>query len=304
MQDTNYYKILGVSKDASADDIKKAYRKRARQLHPDVSKEANAEDDFKALTEAYEVLRDAEKRTQYDRLGANWRNAPEYAGQANWGNNPGEANNGGFSDFFDNLFSRQQAGRQPPRGPGQRMPPRANVPTRSDAQIEIGIEDAFSGASRTINLSMPSLTGTGPRTRTLDIRVPKGVKAGQKIRLAGQSESGGDLFLEIKFRAHPHYRAEGKDLYVTLPVTPWEAILGATVKAPTPGGEVDLGIPPNSQSGRKLRLRGRGIPAPEPGDLYVELKVVLPEADTDAITEAYEALHKAADFDPRKTMKP
>ncbi|MGH1361407.1 MAG: DnaJ C-terminal domain-containing protein [Burkholderiaceae bacterium] len=302
MPDTDYYSIMGVSRTASADEIKKAYRKLARKLHPDVSKEANAESEFKALTEAYEVLRDPEKRAQYDRLGANWRNAQDFGGQPDWGAG-GAGATGGFSDFFDNLFSKQQAGRRPPRGPGRQMPPRPAQPARADAQIEISIEDAFHGASRKISISSPSLSGGAPRTRTLDVRVPKGVKAGQKIRLAGQAETGGDLFLEIKFKSHPYYRADGKDLYVMLPVSPWEAMLGATVKTPTPSGAVDLTIPAGSQNGRKLRMRGRGIPAAEPGDLYVELKVILPEADTAASKAAYQSMKDAADFDPRQGMK-
>jgi len=305
MPETDYYKIMGVKRSASADDIKKSYRKLARKLHPDVSKQANAEEDFKALTEAYEVLRDPEKRTQYDRLGQNWRNGANAGAQPNWGNAGGaDAAGGGFSDFFDNLFSKQQAGR---RGPGRPPPPRAAAPgswqtggSRSDAKIEIAIEDAYQGASRTVTLNSLDFGGGTPKTRTLDIRVPKGVKAGQKIRLAGQGDGGGDLFLEIGFKAHASYRAEGKDVYVTLPVTPWEAMLGATVNATTPAGQVDLTIPPSSQGGRKLRLRGRGIPAAEPGDLYVELKVVLPEADNDQTRQAYEALKQAADFNPRK----
>ncbi|MFK7967305.1 MAG: DnaJ C-terminal domain-containing protein [Burkholderiaceae bacterium] len=304
MPETDYYKIMGVKRSASADDIKKAYRKLARKLHPDVSKQANAEEEFKALTEAYEVLRDPEKRTQYDRLGQNWRSGGDFGAQPNWGGTPGGgAAGGGFSDFFDNLFSKQQAGR---RGPG-RQPPRPagsgnwqGGGARSDAKIEIAIEDAYDGATRTITLNSLDFSGSGPRTRTLDVRVPKGVKAGQKIRLAGQGDGGGDLFLEIGFKAHANYRAEGKDVYVTLPVTPWEAMLGATVNASTPAGQVDLSIPPNSQTGRKLRLRGRGIPAAEPGDLYVELKIVLPEANNDQTRKAYEALKAAADFNPRK----
>ncbi len=304
MAKPDYYSIMGVSRNASADEIKKAYRKLARKLHPDVSKESNSEDEFKMLTEAYEVLRDPEKRAHYDRLGDDWRRGHEFAGQPNWGNGAGAGATGGFSDFFDNLFGKQQSARQARgAGAGFRAPPRAAPAARSDATIEIAIEDAYQGANRTISLNSVDLTGRGPKTRTLDIRIPKGVKAGQKIRLAGQGDGGGDLYLEIKFRQHPHYRADGKDVYVTLPVTPWEAMLGATVKAPTPGGDVDLTIPPNSQSGRKLRLRGRGIPAAEPGDLYAELKVVLPEATSEATRAAYQALQKAGDFNPRRAMR-
>lgn len=311
MEFKDYYDILGVKRDASNDEIKRAYRKLARKYHPDVSKEKDAEELFKEVGEAYEVLGDPEKRTAYDQLGANWRGGQDFRPPPDW-NQGFEFHGGGFtgagaehfSDFFESLFgggfSRSSAGR-----PGQQFHVRGED---THAKILIDLEDAYHGATRALGLKHTEL-GSGGRPeikeRTLNVRIPKGVRQGQHIRLARQGSPGfgqgepGDLFLEVEFRPHQFYHVEGKDVYLDLPVAPWEAALGATVEVPTPSGKVELRIPPNSSGGRKLRLRGRGIPANEPGDLYVVLQVALPPAESEKVRKAYEQLEKAMNFNPR-----
>lgn len=293
MEYKDYYKTLGVARDASADDIKRAYRKLARKYHPDVSKEANAENRFKDVAEAYEVLKDADKRAAYDQLGSNWQAGQGFTPPPGWsagGEFRGAPGGGGFSDFFDSLFGRGFGAE-----PGAR---RAAGRDDQHAQIRITLEDAFHGSTRTVNLSQAD-----GRTRTLEVRIPKGVRAGQRIRLAGQGGHGADLYLEIDFAPHRLYRLEGADLYLDLPVTPWEAALGATVKVPTLGGPVELTVPAGSQSGDKLRLRGRGLPAkPAPGDQYVVLKLVTPPARTEAARELYRRLAEEVPLDPRQEL--
>ena len=293
MEYKDYYKILGVARGADADEIKRAYRKLARKYHPDVSKEANAENRFKDVAEAYEVLKDADKRAAYDQLGSNWQAGQGFTPPPGWsagGEFRGAPGGGGFSDFFDSLFGRGFGAE-----PGAR---RAAGRDDQHAQIRITLEDAFHGSTRTVNLSQAD-----GRTRTLEVRIPKGVRAGQRIRLAGQGGHGADLYLEIDFAPHRLYRLEGADLYLDLPVTPWEAALGASVKVPTLGGPVELTIPPGSQSGDRLRLRGRGLPAkPAPGDQYVVLKLVTPPARTEAARELYRRLAEEVPLDPRQEL--
>jgi len=312
MRYKDYYAVMGVDRDASQDEIKRAYRKLARKFHPDVSKEPDAEARFKELGEAYEVLKDPEKRAAYDGLGTKWQAGQDFRPPPDW-NEGFEFHGGGFtggspeqfSDFFDSLF-----GRAAPGG-GFTGATRREFHARGEdtyAKILIDLEDAYNGKSRSVTLEH---TEAGPggrpsvKTRTLNVSIPKGVRQGQHIRLAGQGSPGigrggrGDLFLEVEFRPHRFYRVEGKDVFVDLPVAPWEAALGATVKAPTPSGYVDLRIPPNSSSGRKLRLKDRGIPARQPGDLFVVLNVALPKADSEAAKNAYTEFSRAFDFDPR-----
>ena len=293
MEYKDYYKTLGVTRDASADDIKRAYRKLARKYHPDVSKEPNAENRFKDVAEAYEVLRDADKRAAYDQLGSNWQAGQGFTPPPGWGGGfeaRGAPGGGGFSDFFDSLFGHGF-------GDGHGARRRAG-PEEQHAQIRITLEDAFHGSTRTVNLSQP-----GGRTRTLEVRIPKGVRAGQRIRLAGQGSHGGDLYLEIDFAPHRLFRLDGIDLHLDLPVTPWEAALGATVKVPTLGGAVELTIPAGSQSGDRLRLRGRGLPAsPAPGDQYVVLKMMTPAARSEAARELYRRLAAELPLDPRQSL--
>lgn len=332
MEFKDYYKTLGVAKDASADDIKTAYRKLARKFHPDVSKEGDAEARFKEIGEANEVLKDPEKRAAYDAAGSQWERQ-RAAGGASRGTGAGGAQDfqpppgwdTGFefngrgdedpfagadhSDFFEALFGRARAGRT---GGGARRR-EMNMPGQDHhAKVQIDLEDAFQGARRSISLRMPALDDEGRsvmRERTLDVNIPKGIRAGQQLRLAGQGGPGlhggaaGDLFLEIVFNPHDRFRVDGRDVYVDLPLAPWEAALGASVSAVTPDGDVELTIPPGSVAGRKLRLKGRGIPGNPAGDLYVVLAIALPPADGAKARAAYEAFASAFEFNPRMSVK-
>ena len=312
MEYKDYYQIMGVARDATQDEIKRAYRKLARKYHPDVSKEPDAEARFKEVGEAYEVLKDPEKRAAYDQLGANWQAGQEFRPPPDWaqgfefrGGGFTGADAGGFSDFFESLFGGGGLG-----GFGRQRAYR-EVHARGEdthARVLIDLEDAYHGATRTLTLKHSELGPDGRpyiKERTLNVRIPKGVRQGQHIRLGGQGGAGvgqgqaGDLYLEVEFKAHPYYHAEGKDVYLDLPVTPWEAALGATIKAPTPAGPVDLKIPPGSSGGRKLRLKGRGIPSQPPGDLYIVLQIALPPADNEATRKAYRELEQASTFNPR-----
>jgi curved DNA-binding protein len=308
----DYYQIMGLKRDASQDEIKRAYRKLARKYHPDVSKESNAEERFKEVGEAYEVLKDPEKRAAYDHLGANYKAGQDFHPPPDWdsgfefrGGGFTGAERGGFSDFFEELFGQQVHGARDSR---------ARYDARGQdhhAKVIVDLEDSFHGATRSINLQAPSLDAQGRMqliNRTLNVKIPKGIKEGQMIRLAGQGMpgmgqgAGGDLYLEIHFRPHPFYRAEERDLHMQLPVAPWEAALGATVQAPTPDGRVDLKIPAGSSSGSKLRLKGRGLPGTPAGDLYVTLSVVAPPASTEQARAAYRELASQLAFNPRAGM--
>jgi len=317
MEFKDYYEIMGVEKGATQDEIKRAYRKLARKFHPDVSKEADAEAKFKELGEAYEVLKDPEKRAAYDQLGAQYSGGQDFRPPPGWDagfefrDTSGEEHDlGGFSDFFESLFGG--AARRP-RGGGARRTREFRMRGEDHhAKVMIDLADSYRGASRSITLQVPEVTSDGhvrTRARTLNVRIPKGVRQGQQIRLAGQGGAGfgggeaGDLYLEIEFNPQSRYRVEGADVYLVLPIAPWEAALGATVKAPTPAGAVDLKVPPNSQGGQKLRLKGRGIPAREPGDFYVELRIALPRADNDKARAAYEAMRSEFAFNPRAGME-
>ncbi|MEJ8569349.1 DnaJ C-terminal domain-containing protein [Elongatibacter sediminis] len=317
MEYKDYYSIMGVERDATQDEIKRAYRKLARKYHPDVSSEPEAEAKFKDVGEAYEVLRDPEKRAAYDELGRNWQAGQDFHPPPGWdagfeftgapGGRPrGGPGEYGYSDFFEELFGRAQAAGSGPRRS-------ANLQGEDHhARVQIELEDSFHGATRTITLRVPELTPDGhvqARTRNLKVRIPRGVRPGQQIRLAGQGGPGlgsapsGDLYLEVEFRPHKRYRLDGADLYLDLPIAPWEAVLGATVRVPTPGGTVDLTIPPGSQTGKRLRLKGRGLPTKPAGDLYVELKIVVPQAGTAEAKEAWETLSRQADFNPRARLE-
>jgi curved DNA-binding protein len=311
----DYYKILGVARDASQDEIKRVYRRLARKYHPDVSKEKNAEDRFKEVQEAYEVLKDPEKRAAYDQLGSNWRSGQEFRPPPDWGKDfefttsfggPGE--DGGFSDFFSSLFgARSPFGQQ--GGPGRRGFARSGED--HVAKIEIDLEDAFRGGTQTIELKSPQLSDDGRvavKPRTLRVTIPSGVIEGQRIRLAGQGSAGigggpaGDLYLEIGLRPHRLFEVEGRDVTLTLPIAPWEAALGATIQTPTLAGPVDLRIPPGAKSGQRLRLKGRGLPGATPGDQYVVLKIVLPPVDTPEARAFFEKMKNELPFDPRAEL--
>src|SRR5690625_1906709 len=285
MKFRDYYEVLGVAREASQDEIRRAYRKAARRYHPDVSTEKDAEERFKEVGEAYEVLKDPEKRQAYDRFGKDWQQGQDFRPPPDWEQDFGFAGGGyahqdDFSDFFESLFGRG-AGRG-----------RGGFRTRGEDQvvrISLSLEDAYRGVTRTLTLSATEIDRSGqvrPRPRTLNVRIPAGVTDGQRIRLKGQGSPGlgggpaGDLFLEVSLAPHPHFHADGRDVLLELPVTPWEAALGATVSVPTLGGVVDLRIPAGSQSGRKLRLKGRGLPGEPPGDQYTELRIVTPKADS------------------------
>ena len=309
MKFKDYYEILGVPRTAKPDEIKAAYRKLARQYHPDVNKEAGAEARFKEIGEAHEVLKDPEKRALYDRMGSQWKAGQDFRPQPGWDAGfefrgaPGDFG-GDFdpSDFFEALFGgRAGSGARAGGGAGRR---RARNTHGEDhhAKVLIDIEDAYRGAQRTF-----TLTSSDPRApeRKLDVTIPKGIREGQQLRLKGQGGAGvgqgvsGDLYLEVQFAPSARFRVEGGDVYASLKLSPWEAALGAKVEAAVPDGVVDLTIPAGSAGGRKMRLRGRGIPGDPPGDLYVELSIALPKAETDAEKEAYRAFAKAFRFDPR-----
>ncbi|HSH30980.1 MAG TPA: DnaJ C-terminal domain-containing protein [Thiohalobacter sp.] len=314
MEFKDYYKILGLERDASQDEIKRAYRKLARRYHPDVSTEADAETRFKEVGEAYEVLKDPEKRAAYDQLGRDWQAGQDFRPPPDWdagfefsGGGFTEADAHHFSDFFESLFG---AG-----GPFARHEHRRDGGLRGEdhhAKILISLEDAYQGASRRIQLQTPVMDAQGRptiRPRSLDVRIPRGITAGQQIRLAGQGGSGmgggpaGDLYLGIEFEPHPLYQVEGRDLYLTLPVTPWEAALGARVEVPTLAGRVNLTLPAGSQSGRKLRLKGKGLPGSPPGDQYVVLRIVNPPLDSGRTRELYQHLAQEVPFNPRQQLE-
>jgi curved DNA-binding protein len=312
MEYKDYYKILGVGRKATQDEIKRAWRKLARKFHPDVSKEADAEEKFKEMAEAYEVLKDPQKRAAYDRLGSEWKAGQEFHPPPGWdsgfefsggGFTAGDAS--AFSDFFESLFGRGFGGF---RGVGTTFHARGQD---HFAKVLIDIDDAYHGASRAITLNLSHFDDKGvmqSKQRTLNVHIPKGVKQGQHIRLAGQGSPGmggaaaGDLYLEVVFRPHPIYRVEGRDLYIDLPVTPWEAALGASVQVPTPAGRVGVKIPSGSSSGRKLRLKGRGIPGKPAGDLYAVLRIVVPPAESEQAKELYRKMAQQMRFNPRKTL--
>jgi curved DNA-binding protein len=308
VQFKDYYKVMGVARDATEAQIKQAYRKLARKYHPDVSKEKDAEAHFKEVGEAYEVLKSPEKRAAYDQLGQNYSAGQDFRPPPDWGSGfessgPGPGHSA-HSDFFDALFGAAARG-------GMRGSRGAFDPGRGEdhhARIMLDLDATLKGGTRTFTLRVPEIDAEGRlamKERVLNVQVPKGILAGQTIRLAGQGApapgegTSGDLYIEVEFQPHPLYKVEGRDLYLELPVTPWEAALGASVKTPTPGGTVELKIPAASRAGGKLRLKGRGIPASPPGDFYAVLQVALPPAKDPAARAAYQALAAALPFNPR-----
>jgi curved DNA-binding protein len=304
----DYYKIMGVARDATEAQIKTAYRKLARKYHPDVSKEKDAEARFKDLGEAYEVLKNPEKRAAYDQLGQGPRPGEEFRPPPDWGSgfefSGAGDNDAAYSDFFESLFGRQ--GRARSRGPF-----RSGHGEDHHAKIVLDLEASLLGGQRSFTLRVPFVNASGhleSKERTLNVQIPKGILAGQTIRLAGQGSpaagevSAGDLFIEIEFQGHRYYQVEGRDLILSLPVAPWEATLGASIAIPTPSGHVQLKIPPGSHAGTKLRLKGRGIPSTPPGDLYAVLEIALPPAADDKAKAAYLAMAAALPFNPRANL--
>ncbi|HET8900061.1 MAG TPA: DnaJ C-terminal domain-containing protein [Rhodanobacteraceae bacterium] len=302
MEFKDYYDILGVKPESSEAEIKAAYRKLARKYHPDRNKEAGAEDKFKAANEAQEVLLDKEKRRAYDQLraggyraGDQFRPPPDWGQEFHWsGDGAGAGGDAGFSDFFESLFARAGANRG---GGAYRQPPRRGQDVR--ARIGIDLALAYSGGKTRVSLQDP-MRGE----RTLEVTIPAGIESGKTIRLAGQGSHGpagsGDLLLEVEIRDSAGFHLDGRDVRNTLAVAPWEAALGAKVPVPTLGGAVTLNIPAGSQSGRTLRLKGRGLPGAVAGDQLVTLEIRLPTAASEADKAAYAALRDAfPGFDPR-----
>jgi len=303
---TDFYDALGVSRDASADEIQRAYRKLARQYHPDVNADPKAEERFKEVSEAYEVLSDPDQRRRYDRFGADFRRVHDdfderaYAGGGSGGGGrvrytrAGPGFGGGVEGFegidIEDLFGSLFRGRGGPVAGADQ-----------EAELELSVEEAYRGGRRHLSFG-------GTSEREYDVTIPPGVTDGQRIRLAGQGGRGsgnaasGDLYLVVRIRPHPRYRLSGRDIHVELPVSPWEAALGATVPVTTPGGEVKVRVTPGSSTGRQLRLRGEGMPNPKnkPGDLYAEVRVMVPKKLGKRERELFEKLAAVSDFDPRR----
>jgi len=282
MQFKDYYAILGVGRQARAEEVKRAYRKLASKFHPDVSKERNAEEKFKEAQEAYEVLKDPEKRAAYDQLGGNYRGGQQFRPPPDWrqrfaqSGGQGFDDVNGFSDFFSTLFGHGNRG------------------ARADAdagEVQVTLEEAYAGTKRRITLE------ENGRTRAVNVQIPAGVTDGQALRIAGAGQR--PLVLRVKLRRHPLYTLDAKDVHLQLPLAPWEAALGAKVAVPTLGGIVELTIPPGAQSGQKLRLRGRGLPGNPGGDQFVAVKLVTPAAHSPGERQAYERMRAEFDFDPR-----
>ncbi len=313
MEYKDYYKILGVDRDADADTIKRAYRKLARKYHPDVSKEPDAEDRFKEVQEAYEVLQDPEKRKAYDSFGSDWQAGQDFRPPPGWDGQRYEQHFtaddfdlGGFSDFFESLFG----GGRGARG-GRRSSHFRAGGQDQHAKLRISLEDAYQGATRNITLTVPQADDQGQVRQTqreLKVRIPAGVLPGQSIRLKGQGGAGfggaeaGDLLLEIEYEPHRHFQVDNRNIHLELPVTPWEAALGGKVTVPTLGGNVSLNIPANSQTGKQLRLKGRGLPGKPAGDQIVRLKIVTPPAKTDAQRAIYEKMREQMPMNPRADL--
>lgn len=315
MKYQDYYGILGVDRNATPDEIKKAFRRLARKYHPDVSKEAQAEAHMKEVNEAYTVLSDPEKRAAYDRLGGAYHAGDEFRPPPGWsgdfsftthGFSPREAEE--FSDFFSQLFG----GMGGMGGFGRHGGPRHARGEDHHAQVLLDIDDAYTGATRQLSLRLPQADERGHlhyTTRTLNVKIPAGVREGQIIRLAGQGAPApaggpaGDLLLEVRFRPHPRLRTDGRDVHMTLPLAPWEAALGAVIQTELPGSALKVRIPEGAQSGQQLRVRGKGIPGTPPGDLLLDLQVVLPAADNPRAKQIYETMARELAFDPRRRTR-
>lgn len=299
MAQEDFYQTLGIARDAGPDDIKRAYRKLARKYHPDVNNSPEAAKTFQAVGTAYDVLRDPEKRTAYDKYGPDWETLQhQQQHSARWNDGYGFAQEdmsrtdaGIFEDFFQ-AFGADAFGKRTTARPGTQH-----------ARIDIDLEDVFEGARKTLGLRVPEMDRHGRvqwRDQRIAVDIPKGTTEGQHLRLRGKGAQGADLILEVALKPHPVFRLDGHDISVTLPVTPWEAALGAKVAMPTPGGKVQIKVPPNARSGQRLRLKGRGLPGARPGDLYAELQIINPPVKTAEARALYERMAKELNFDPRK----
>lgn len=302
MKFKDYYEIIGVASTATQEEIKRAYRKLARKYHPDVSTAADAETRFKELGEAHAVLKDPEKRAAYDQAARTAHAGEEFQPPPGWGEgfDFGKDDGMNYSDFFESLFGRKTG------GPQQRD--RHARGKDQHAKVLIDLEDAYLGVQRNISLHTPRMDAAGHtvmQERKLDVRIPRGMHAGQHLRLLGQGEAGtgggaaGDLYLEIGFHPHAQYRIDVRDVFMDLPLAPWEAVLGCSLTLPTPQGLVSVSIPAGSVAGRQLRLKGRGIPGTPPGDLYAVLSIVFPPAVSESDRQAYLTLAGAFNFNPR-----
>lgn len=315
MEYKDYYKILGVDRKASEDDIKKSYRRLARKYHPDVSKEANAEEKFKELQEAYEVLKDAEKRSAYDQLGSNWKQGQEFRPPPGWeraqfysANDFSESDMSGFSDFFANIFGRARS--QGGHYTNEEFHTFKQRGSDQHAKIQITLEEAFHGVTKMLHLQVPQMDASGnvqAVSRTIKVNIPAGALTGQQLRLAQQGNPGigggpaGDLYLEIDIQPHGLFSLQGADVYLPLPVTPWEAALGAEIKVPTLGGTVGLKLAPGAKAGQKLRLKGRGMQGKQTaGDQYAIIQIETPPANTNEQKQIYQKMAEIMPFNPRK----
>ncbi len=304
----DYYQSLGVPRTATADEIKKAFRKLAREFHPDVAKDKKkAEEKFKEINEAYEVLSDADKRKKYDELGANWKSGAEFRpppGQGGFGGGQpfrGGAGRGGgvefefggtgFSDFFEQMFGAQRRGGMG-GGRGGFAGEQMGEPSRDiEGDIMVTLEEAKAGSVRTVTVRHEN------RTDSQQVKIPAGITEGQKLRIAGRGEGGGDLYLRVKLAKHPDFEVDGHNLIHELELAPWEAALGAEIAVPTLDGKVNIKIPAGTASGQKLRVRGRGLG--KTGDLLVATKIVVPAKISDAQKKLWEQLAKESKFNPR-----
>lgn len=324
VQFRDYYEVLGVPRTATKEEIQRSYRKLARKYHPDVNKAKDAEEKFKEVTEAYEVLKDPEKRQKYDQLGANWKAGQEFRPPPGWdvhfdfgSGGAGQSEfqwggAGGFSDFFEAIFGGQAPRGAPRGGRGRRTggPAWAQAGADQEASLKISLEEAFHGVTKPISMQMHTVTPDGQvavQEKSYEVKVPAGILNGQKIRLAGQGGHGtgggprGDLYLKVEIEPHHTYRMSGRDLTVDLPIAPWEAVLGAEIQLTTLAGAVTLKLPAGTQTGQKLRLRGKGMPNPRgaPGDLYVLVSIVVPKEPSGRERELFEELQRVSTFRPR-----
>jgi curved DNA-binding protein len=317
MEYKDYYKVMGVKKDASQDEIKRAYRKLARKYHPDVSKEPDALSKFKEVGEAYEILKDPEKRQKYDQYGQYWQQAGTGAGagsnrphshQQQYAYDLGAKE---FEDFINSIFGNRQQEQAHPRGPFYRQQQYTAAKGEDiQARMTISLEDSFMGREKTLQLQTPVLDNWGRetyQTRGIKVKIPKGIQEGQKIRLKEQGEQGnaqrpGDLYIEIHIEPHAYFHLDKKNVLLELPISPWEAALGATVLVPTLAGAVKLTIPKLSQSGKQMRLKGRGLPGATPGDQIVTLTIVIPKVENEQLTKLYEDMASSVNFNPREKL--
>jgi len=311
MPEKDFYKILGVKRSANDAEIKKQYRKLARKYHPDVSKLKNAEAHFKKVNEAYDVLKDKEKRSNYDRFGS--ADGNPFGGGGGFRPPPGGAQGdpfggfggqggGGFEDLFGSMFGNSggQGGGRQGGDPFSRQR-QAQKGQDHSVSISVDLEDSYNGANRPLHIHIPGTDGA----KKLNVKIPKGIKEGQKIRLSGQGSPGptnGDLFIEIKFNRHKYFTLDDKDINLILPITPWEAALGTKISIPTLGGKVEMKLAENTKGGKKLRLKGRGLPGKVSGDQYVVLQIITPEANTDELKDLYNKMAELSQFNPRSNF--